>query len=120
MNAEAALVTISWLFFVFVGIGLSAWMVHRIWRRRNDLGITTKVILALVAAAVMGGAFGTVAGLVKTFGAVGGESVDPSQKARILAEGISEAMNCTAFGIVVWVPSMIAAFVITRGSKAPQ
>jgi hypothetical protein len=30
------------------------------------------------------------------FGAVSGESVDPSQKARILAEGISEAMNVFA------------------------
>jgi hypothetical protein len=34
------------------------------------------------------------------FAAVGGESVDPSQKACILAEGISEAMNCTAFGLL--------------------
>ncbi|HVY32467.1 MAG TPA: hypothetical protein VHB79_38280 [Polyangiaceae bacterium] len=33
--------------------------------------------------------------MIKAFGAVGGEGVDPSQKARILAEGISEAMNCT-------------------------
>jgi hypothetical protein len=28
-------------------------------------------------------------GFVKAFGAVGGESVDPSQKARTLAEGTS-------------------------------
>jgi biopolymer transport protein ExbB/TolQ len=47
------------------------------------------------------GSIGTVAGLVKAFGAVAGESVDPSQRARILAEGISEAMNCTAFAMVV-------------------
>src|SRR4029079_17159895 len=46
------------------------------------------------------GLFGTIVGLIKAFGAVGGESVDPSQKARILAEGISEAMNCTAFGLI--------------------
>lgn len=46
------------------------------------------------------GLFGTIVGLMRAFGAVGGESVDPSQKARILAEGISEAMTCTAFGLL--------------------
>jgi biopolymer transport protein ExbB/TolQ len=50
--------------------------------------------------AMLCGLFGTIIGLIKAFGAVGGESVDPSQKARILAEGISEAMNCTAFGLL--------------------
>jgi biopolymer transport protein ExbB len=57
--------------------------------------------LALFAnLAMLSGLFGTITGLIKAFGAVGGESVDPSQKARILAEGISEAMNCTAFGLL--------------------
>jgi biopolymer transport protein ExbB/TolQ len=50
---------------------------------------------------IASGLIGTVAGLVKAFGAVAGESVDPSQKARILAEGISQAMNCTAFALVM-------------------
>jgi biopolymer transport protein ExbB len=50
--------------------------------------------------AMLCGLFGTIIGLIRAFGAVGGESVDPSQKARILAEGISEAMNCTAFGLI--------------------
>jgi len=50
--------------------------------------------------AMLSGLFGTITGLIRAFGAVGGESVDPSQKARILAEGISEAMNCTAFGLI--------------------
>ena len=39
--------------------------------------------------------------------AVGGESVDPSQKARILAEGISEAMNCTAFGLLAAIVALM-------------
>lgn len=46
------------------------------------------------------GLFGTIIGLIKSFGAVGGESVDPSDKSRILAEGIAEAMSCTAFGLM--------------------
>jgi len=57
--------------------------------------------LALYAnLAMLCGLFGTIEGLIKSFGSVGGESVDPSQKARILANGISEAMHCTAFGLM--------------------
>jgi biopolymer transport protein ExbB/TolQ len=57
--------------------------------------------------AMLSGLFGTIVGLIKAFGAVGGESVDPSQKARILAEGISEAMNCTAFGLLSAISALI-------------
>src|SRR5262245_38604825 len=64
--------------------------------------------LALFAnLAMLCGLFGTIVGLIKAFGAVGGESVDPSQKARILAEGISEAMNCTAFGMIYAITALI-------------
>ena len=64
--------------------------------------------LALFAnLAMLSGLFGTIVGLIKAFGAVGGESVDPSQKARILAEGISEAMNCTAFGLISAIVALV-------------
>jgi biopolymer transport protein ExbB len=64
--------------------------------------------LALFAnLAMLSGLFGTIIGLIKAFGAVGGESVDPSQKARILAEGISEAMNCTAFGLLAAIVALV-------------
>jgi biopolymer transport protein ExbB/TolQ len=64
--------------------------------------------LALFAnLAMLCGLFGTIVGLIKAFGAVGGESVDPSQKARILAEGISEAMNCTAFGLMAAIVALM-------------
>jgi len=64
--------------------------------------------LALFAnLAMLCGLFGTIVGLIKAFGAVGGESVDPSQKARILAEGISEAMNCTAFGLISAITALV-------------
>jgi biopolymer transport protein ExbB/TolQ len=35
--------------------------------------------------------------------------VDPASKARVLAEAISEAMNCTAVGIALGVAGMILA-----------
>lgn len=54
------------------------------------------------------GLFGTIVGLIKAFGAVGGESIDHAAKSRILAEGISEAMSCTAFGLLAAIASLIA------------
>jgi len=71
--------------------------------------------LALFAnLAMLSGLFGTITGLIKAFGAVGGESVDPSQKARILAEGISEAMNCTAFGLISAITAL-SGFAVMQG-----
>ena len=71
--------------------------------------------LALFAnLAMLSGLFGTIVGLIKAFGAVGGESVDPSQKARILAEGIAEAMNCTAFGLLSAITALVG-FAVLNG-----
>src|SRR5690349_18584782 len=64
--------------------------------------------------AMLSGLLGTVTGLIKSFGAVSGASVDPSQKATILANGISEAMNCTAFGLGVAIVGLIG-FAILNG-----
>jgi biopolymer transport protein ExbB len=64
--------------------------------------------LALLAnLAMLSGLLGTVTGLIRSFAAVSGESVDPSQKARALAKGISEAMNCTAFGLGVAIVGLV-------------
>jgi len=51
------------------------------------------------------GLLGTVAGLQTSFGSLA--SVDAAQKAAMLSNGISVAMNTTAFGLVVAVPCMI-------------
>lgn len=50
------------------------------------------------------GLLGTINGMIHCFGAVA--NVDPSQKATILAAGISEAMNCTAFGLLTAIPAL--------------
>jgi biopolymer transport protein ExbB/TolQ len=43
--------------------------------------------------------------LIRCFEAVA--NVNPADKATILAAGISEAMNCTAFGLLTAIPSLI-------------
>ena len=51
------------------------------------------------------GLIGTVTGLIRSFKAVA--YADPTQKGALLFKGISEAMNCTAFGLVVAIPCMV-------------
>jgi hypothetical protein len=52
----------------------------------------------------------TVRGLVRVFGDVA--NVDPSEKAKMLATGISEAMNLTAAAIVVQLIGCVLALVV--------
>jgi len=51
------------------------------------------------------GLLGTIVGLITSFGAV--EKADPAQKAEMLSLGISHALNCTAFGLSIAIPSLI-------------
>jgi biopolymer transport protein ExbB/TolQ len=51
------------------------------------------------------GLLGTVMGLIQAFSAVA--TVNPAEKANLLSASISEAMNCTAFGLMVAVPLLI-------------
>jgi biopolymer transport protein ExbB len=59
------------------------------------------------------GLLGTVSGLIHAFGAVA--SANPAEKVNLLAASISEAMNCTAFGLMTAVPILfIHAFLQTK------
>ena len=51
--------------------------------------------------------------------AIGSVTSDPAQKARILAEGISELMNCFGFGLVVWLPTVCAYLLLSKGAATP-
>jgi biopolymer transport protein ExbB len=51
------------------------------------------------------GLLGTVAGLIHAFSAVA--TVNPAEKANLLSASISEAMNCTAFGLMTAVPILV-------------
>jgi len=56
------------------------------------------------------GLLGTVMGLIGAFSAVA--TVNPAEKANLLSASISEAMNCTAFGLMVAVPLLIVHAVL--------
>jgi biopolymer transport protein ExbB len=73
--------------------------------------------LALIAnIATLLGLLGTISGLIKSFGAVA--LADPAQRQAILAHGISEAMNATAFGLVTAIMTMIAHSILSSKANA--
>jgi len=72
----------------------------------------TAYLAMLANLAVLCGLLGTITGMIKSFGAAA--NADPTRKATLLAEGISEAMNCTAFGIGVALVGLVG-FAILNG-----
>ena len=56
--------------------------------------------------ATLVGLLGTIIGLIRCFASVAG--ADASEKSRELSNGIAEAMNCTAFGLIVAIPALVA------------
>lgn len=66
--------------------------------------------------ATLMGLLGTITGLIRSFAAVA--NVDAATKAAKLTSGISEAMNCTAFGLIVAVPAvLIYSFLQSRAQR---
>lgn len=73
--------------------------IHRIDRRTGFLAMFGNV-------ATLVGLLGTIAGMIHSFSAVA--QANPMDRATLLSKGISEAMNCTAFGLLVAVPALVA------------
>lgn len=59
----------------------------------------------LANSATLLGLLGTIFGLTTAFSAVG--AADPAQRSAFLAAGISQALNTTAFGLIVAVPTLL-------------
>lgn len=52
------------------------------------------------------GLLGTITGMIHSFAAVA--NANPADRATMLSRGIAEAMNCTAFGLIVAIPALVA------------
>jgi biopolymer transport protein ExbB len=89
-------------------------------RRREDIEIAmeesmmeiipqlekrTPYLALLSNIATLFGLLGTIMGLIMAFGAVA--TASPAEKASLLAASISEAMNCTAFGLMSAIPLLL-------------
>ncbi len=55
--------------------------------------------------AVLAGLLGTIIGMIGSFTAV--SAADPATKSELLSKGISHALNCTAFGLLVAILSIV-------------
>jgi len=73
-------------------------------KRMNYLGLIANV-------STLVGLLGTIYGLIESFAAVAG--ADPTQKSKLLALGISKAMNTTAFGLISAISIMCIHTVLT-------
>ena len=62
------------------------------------------------------GLLGTIIGLIKSFAKVA--SLDPTTKAQVLTEGISMAMNTTAYGLIMAIPALVMYAVLTNRTQA--
>ncbi|MFZ3229664.1 MAG: MotA/TolQ/ExbB proton channel family protein [Pseudobdellovibrio sp.] len=56
--------------------------------------------------ATLTGLLGTITGMIKSFAAVA--YANPAEKASLLAAGIAEAMNATAYGLIAAIPALVA------------
>jgi biopolymer transport protein ExbB/TolQ len=71
----------------------------------------TPYLAMLANFGVMAGLLGTIFGMIKSFGSAA--NADASRKASLLAEGISEALNCTAFGIFTSLVGLLGFSMLT-------
>jgi biopolymer transport protein ExbB len=76
----------------------------------------TSFLATIANVATLLGLFGTIAGLINSFEAVG--HADAQQKAALLSAGIATAMNATMMGLAVAIPCMVAfSFLVNRSNR---
>jgi biopolymer transport protein ExbB len=69
-------------------------------------------------AATLAGLLGTVIGMIKVFAAVA--SASAADKSTMLSAGISEAMNCTAYGLITAIPPIVLFALLQGRTQAIQ
>lgn len=74
-------------------------------RESHPIERRTPYLAMLANIATLLGLLGTISGLISSFAAAA--QIDPTQKAELLATGISEAMNCTAYGLVAAILALL-------------
>jgi len=76
-----------------------------------------QILWSLANIATLIGLLGTVLGLIRSFEAVGAPGTKAEDRSRLLANGISEALNNTAMGLGIAVTCIIAHAILSAMSK---
>ena len=72
----------------------------------------TNFLPMLANVGTLTGLLGTIVGMIKSFAAV--TYANPMEKATLLSAGISEAMNTTAYGLIMAIPTLILFAVLAN------
>ena len=75
----------------------------------------TPALQTIANVATLAGLLGTIMGLIEAFEAL--ERATPENRQRMLSRGIAMAMNTTAFGLIVAIPTLVAHLILAGITK---
>lgn len=78
----------------------------------------THFLVMLGNVGTLTGLLGTIMGMIKAFSAV--TYANPAEKATLLSSGVSEAMNTTAYGLIMAIPALFMFAVLNNRSNILQ
>ena len=84
----------------------------------NSLEKRTPFLLMLGNVGTLTGLLGTIIGMIKAFSAV--TYANPDEKATLLSSGVSEAMNTTAYGLIMAIPALFMFAILNNRSQSIQ
>ena len=84
----------------------------------NMLEQRTHFLVMLGNVGTLTGLLGTIMGMIKAFSAV--TYANPAEKATLLSSGVSEAMNTTAYGLIMAIPALFMFAVLQNRANALQ
>ena len=84
----------------------------------NVLEKRTHFLVMLGNVGTLTGLLGTIMGMIKAFSAV--TYANPAEKATLLSSGVSEAMNTTAYGLIMAIPALFMFAILQNRSQALQ
>lgn len=91
---------------------INARMEESIMKEYSSLEKNTGFLAMFGNVGTLMGLLGTIVGLIESFSSVA--EMDPIDKAARLSHGIATAMHCTAYGLIMAIPSLVMYAVLTN------
>lgn len=95
---------------------LQARMDERLNKELGDIDQRTSFLAMYGNVATLVGLLGTIGGMVIAFAGVA--DANPADRATLLSQGISHALNCTAFGLLVAIPALVSYAIFQNKTDA--